>query len=155
MGDVLSLIEKAEQAIDKDEALEMQRKLMKNEFTLEDFRNQLRQVRRLGSFDKLLDMLPSGLFGGFKMTPEQNAEMENKLKLTDAIINSMTPDERRDHNILNAWRRKRIAKGSGVTVAELNNLLNRFNQMQQMLKKMGKFQKMMARGGVMPKGFRF
>jgi signal recognition particle subunit SRP54 len=136
MGDVLSLIEKVQSEVDEKEALEMQRKLMKNEFTLEDFRNQLRQVRRLGSFDKLLDMLPSGLFGGFKMTPEQNAEMENKLKLTDAIINSMTPDERRDHNILNASRRKRIAKGSGTSVQEINQMINEYTEMRKMMRMM-------------------
>ena len=136
MGDVLSLIEKVQSEVDEKEALEMQRKLMKNEFTLEDFRNQLRQVRRLGSFDKLLDMLPSGLFGGFKMTPEQNAEMENKLKLTDAIINSMTPAERRDHNLLNASRRKRIAKGSGTSVQEINQMINEYTEMRKMMRMM-------------------
>ncbi len=136
MGDVLSLIEKVQSEVNEQEALEMQRKLMKNEFSLEDFRNQLRQVRRLGSFDKLLDMLPSGLFGGFKMSPEQNAEMEQKLKLTDAIINSMTPAERRDHNILNASRRKRIAKGSGTSVQEINQMINEYTEMRKMMRMM-------------------
>src|SRR5437868_696710 len=81
MGDVLSLIEKVQSEVDEKQAMEMQRKLMKNEFSLEDFRDQLRQVRKLGSFDKLMDMLPSGLFGGFKMSPEQNQEMERKFKM--------------------------------------------------------------------------
>jgi signal recognition particle subunit SRP54 len=136
MGDVLSLIEKVQSEIDEEEAMEMQRKMMRDQFTLEDFRNQLRQVRRLGSFDKLMDMLPSGLFGGFRMTPEQNAEMEDKLKLTDAIINSMTPQERTNHQILNASRRKRIARGSGTSVQEINQMINEYEEMRKMMRMM-------------------
>jgi signal recognition particle subunit SRP54 len=136
MGDVLSLIEKVQAEVDEKQAMEMQRKLMKNEFSLEDFRDQLRQVRRLGSFDKLMDMLPSGLFGGFKMSPEQNQEMERKLKVTDAIINSMTPKERGNHDILNASRRKRIAKGSGTSVQEVNQMINEYVDMKKMMRMM-------------------
>ncbi|MEW6129352.1 MAG: signal recognition particle protein [Acidobacteriota bacterium] len=136
MGDVLSLIEKVQSEINEQEALEMQKKLMRDQFTLEDFRNQLRQVRRLGSFDKLLDMLPSGLFGGFRMTPEQNAEMEAKLKVTDAIINSMTPQERTHHQILNASRRKRIARGSGTSVQAVNQMINEYEEMRKMMRMM-------------------
>ncbi len=136
MGDVLSLIEKVQSEIDEKEAMEMQKKLMSDSFTLEDFRNQLRQVRRLGSFDKLLDMLPSGLFGGFRMTPEQNAEMEDKLKVTDAIINSMTPQERTHHQVLNASRRKRIARGSGTSVQAVNQMINEYEEMRKMMRMM-------------------
>jgi signal recognition particle subunit SRP54 len=136
MGDVLSLIEKVQAEVDEKQAMEMQRKLMKNEFSLEDFRDQLRQVRKLGSFDKLMDMLPSGLFGGFKMSPEQNLEMERKLKTTDAIINSMTPKERVNHDILNASRRKRIAKGSGTSVQEVNQMINEYVDMKKMMRMM-------------------
>jgi signal recognition particle subunit SRP54 len=136
MGDVLSLIEKVQAEVDEAQALEMQRKLMKNEFSLEDFRDQLRQVRRLGSFDKLMDMLPSGLFGGFKMSAEQNVEMERKLKVTDAIINSMTPKERSNHDILNASRRKRIAKGSGTSVQAVNQMINEYVDMRKMMRMM-------------------
>jgi signal recognition particle subunit SRP54 len=136
MGDVLSLIEKVQAEVDEKQALEMQRKLMKNEFSLEDFRDQLRQVRRLGSFDKLMDMLPSGMFGGFKMSPEQNQEMERKLQITDAIINSMTPKERGDHKLLDASRRKRIARGSGTSVQEVNQMINEYVDMKKMMRMM-------------------
>ncbi len=136
MGDVLSLIEKVQAEVNEEQAMEMQRKLMKNEFSLEDFRDQLRQVRKLGSFDKLMDMLPSGMFGGFKMSAEQNVEMERKLKLTDAIINSMTPHERTHHDILNASRRKRIAKGSGTSVQAVNQMINEYVDMRKMMRMM-------------------
>jgi signal recognition particle subunit SRP54 len=136
MGDVLSLIEKVQSEVDEQKALELQEKLQRDKFSLEDFRDQLRQMKRLGSMDKLLDMLPSGLFGGLRMTPEQTAEMEDKLKLTEAIINSMTPEERRDHAILNASRRKRIARGSGTTVQEVNQMINEYTEMRKMMRMM-------------------
>src|SRR6267378_3179922 len=120
MGDVLSLIEKVQAEVDQDKAMELQQKLARDKFSLEDFRDQLRQMKRLGSLDKLLDMLPSNLIGGMRVTDEQTAEMEQKLKLTEAIINSMTPAERRDHTLLNASRRKRIARGSGTAVQDVN-----------------------------------
>jgi signal recognition particle subunit SRP54 len=136
MGDVLSLIEKVQTEVDSDKAQELQAKLAQNKFTLEDFRDTFRQVKRMGSFDKLLDMLPSNLLGGFRVTPEQMVEMEQKLKLTDAIINSMTPGERTDHNILNGSRRKRIAKGSGTTVQEVNQMINEYTEMRKMMRMM-------------------
>lgn len=141
MGDVLSLIEKVQAEVDEEKALELQKKIMGDKFTLEDFRDQLRQMKRLGSLDKLLDMLPKGLFGGMRITPEQSAEMESKLKLTEAIINSMTPNERVDYSILNASRRKRIAKGSGTTVQEVNSMINEYLEMRKMMR-------MMTSGGV-------
>jgi signal recognition particle subunit SRP54 len=136
MGDVLSLIEKVQAEVDQDKALELQQKLQKDKFSLEDFRDQLRQMKRLGSLDKLLDMLPSNLLGGMRMTPEQTAEMEQKLKITDAIISSMTPEERRDHTLLNGSRRKRIARGSGTAVQEVNQMINEYTEMRKMMRMM-------------------
>ncbi|HSB08321.1 MAG TPA: signal recognition particle protein [Blastocatellia bacterium] len=136
MGDVLTLIEKVQAEVDQDKAIELQQKLARDKFTLEDFRDQLRQMKRLGSLDKLLDMLPSNLLGGMRMTPEQSAEMEQKLKLTEAIINSMTPQERRDHTLLNASRRKRIARGSGTAVQDVNQMINEYSEMRKMMRMM-------------------
>ena len=136
MGDVLSLIEKVQAEVDQDKALELQQKLARDKFSLEDFRDQLRQMKRLGSLDKLLDMLPSSMLGGMRMTPEQTAEMEQKLKTTDAIISSMTPAERRDHTLLNGSRRKRIARGSGTAVQEVNQMINEYTEMRKMMRMM-------------------
>jgi signal recognition particle subunit SRP54 len=136
MGDVLSLIEKVQSEVDEEKALELQDKLARDKFSLEDFRDQLRQVKRLGSLDKILDMLPANLLGGMRMTPEQTAEMEQKLKLTEAIINSMTPEERRNHDLLNASRRKRIARGSGTAVSEVNQMINEYLEMRKMMRMM-------------------
>lgn len=136
MGDVLSLIEKVQAEVDEEKALELQDKLARDKFSLEDFRDQLRQMKRLGSLDKILDMLPSNMLGGLKMTPEQTSEMESKLKLTEAIINSMTPAERRDHALLNASRRKRIARGSGTTVTDVNQMINEYTEMRKMMRMM-------------------
>ncbi|MBM3836510.1 MAG: signal recognition particle protein [Verrucomicrobia bacterium] len=149
MGDVVSLVERAAEAVDLDEAKRMEEKMRKGQFTLEDFLDQLRQMRKLGSLESIVGMLP----GGSEML--QGADLsksEKEFRRMEGMICAMTPQERRHPQILNARRRQRIAKGSGVTVAELNNLLNRFNQMQQMMRKMGKLQKMMKRmGGVMPR----
>lgn len=136
MGDVLSLIEKVQSEVDEEKALELQEKLARDKFSLEDFRDQLRQMKRLGSLDKLLDMLPTNLLGGMRMTPEQTAEMEQKLKLTEAIINSMTPEERRNHALLNASRRKRIARGSGTSVQDVNQMINEYTEMRKMMRMM-------------------
>jgi signal recognition particle subunit SRP54 len=134
MGDVLSLIEKVQAEVDQEKAIELQQKLARDKFSLEDFRDQLRQMKRLGSLDKLLDMLPSNLLGGFRVTPEQTAEMEHKLKVTEAIINSMTLKERRDHTLLNGSRRKRIARGSGTAVQEVNQMINEYTEMRKMMR---------------------
>ncbi|MEW6212481.1 MAG: signal recognition particle protein [Acidobacteriota bacterium] len=136
MGDVLSLIEKVQAEVDEEKALELQKKLARDQFTLEDFRDQLKQVKKLGSLGKLIDMLPSGLFGGLRITPEQSAEMEGKLKLTEAVINSMTLQERSNHAILNASRRKRIARGSGTSVAEVNKVISEYEDMRKMMRMM-------------------
>jgi len=152
MGDVVSLVEKAAEAVDLDEAMRLEERMRKGQFTLNDFLDQLRQVKKLGSLESIMGMLP----GGAEML--KNADLsqgEREFRRMEGIICAMTPQERTHPQILNARRRLRIAKGSGVAVSEVNNLLNRFSQMQQMMKKMGKFQKMMARmGGAMPKGFR-
>jgi signal recognition particle subunit SRP54 len=116
MGDVLSLIEEVQSKVDQQEAEEQLKKLQKNEFTLDDFRSQLRQVKKLGSFSKIMKLLPDQLLGGIGMPQldeEQSKMMEKELKRTEAMIDSMTWEERNDHRILNANRRRRIARGSG------------------------------------------
>src|SRR3989449_9138155 len=137
MGDVLSLIEEVQSKVDQSEAEEQLKKLQKNEFTLEDFRSQLRQVKKLGSFSKILKLLPDQLLGGIGMpqlTDEQAGVMEKELKRTEAMIDSMTLQERTDHRILNANRRRRIARGSGSTVAQGNSLIKQYGEMRQMMR---------------------
>jgi signal recognition particle subunit SRP54 len=139
MGDVLSLIEEVQAKVDQSEAEEQLKKMQKNEFTLDDFRKQLRQVKRLGSFSKIMKMLPDQLLGGIGMpelTDEQSAQMEKELKRTEAIIDSMTKEERSDHRILNANRRRRIARGSGTNVAEVNALIKQYTEMRQMMRQL-------------------
>ncbi len=135
MGDVLSLIEKAQDTIDKKKALELQQKLKQDQFTLEDFRDQLRQIRKMGSLEEILSMIPG--FNKIKQLKELTPD-EKELIHIEAIINSMTPEERRNYQIINASRRKRIAKGSGTTVQDVNRLLKNYAQMHKMLKKMKK-----------------
>ncbi|MFL6230427.1 MAG: signal recognition particle protein [Pyrinomonadaceae bacterium] len=139
MGDVLSLIEEVQSKVDQSEAEAQLKKLQKNEFTLDDFRSQLRQVKRLGSFSKIMKLLPDQLLGGIGMPnldEEQTAQMEGELKRTEAIIDSMTRQERTDHRLLNAGRRRRIAMGSGTTVAEVNQLIKQYAEMRQMMRQM-------------------
>ncbi len=135
MGDVLSLVEKASQAYDQEKAREMARKMAKDAFTLEDFRDQLQSLKKLGSLDSILGMLPgAGKLKGLKnLKPD-----EKELVRIEAIINSMTPGERRNHKIINASRRKRIARGSGTTVADVNRLLKNFVQARKMMKSMSR-----------------
>jgi signal recognition particle subunit SRP54 len=151
MGDVVSLVEKAAEAVDADEAKRMEEKMRKGQFTLSDFLEQLRQMKKLGSLESVVGMLPGGaeMLKGADM-----GKQERDFRRMEGIICAMTPKERQSPQILNARRRIRIAKGSGVQVAEVNNLLNRFGQLQQMMKKMGKFQKAMARMGGMPPMFK-
>jgi signal recognition particle subunit SRP54 len=130
MGDVLSLIEKAQEVVDQKKALET---LKKDSFTLEDFRDQLRQIRKLGTMEQILGMLPS--IGPFRDMQKAKVD-EKELVRTEAIINSMTPKERRNHQIINGSRRKRIAKGSGTSVQEVNQLLKQYIQAQKMMKNM-------------------
>lgn len=144
MGDVVSLVEKAAEAVDVDEAMRLEEKMRKGQFTLEDFLEQLRQMKKLGPLESIVGMLP----GGAEIAKNNDfSKQEKEFRRMEAMICGMTFQERRNPHILNAKRRQRIAKGSGVSVTELNTMLNKFAQMQQMMKKMGKFQKMMARMG--------
>jgi len=135
MGDILSLIERAEQAVDKKAALELERKLRKDEFTLEDFRDQLRQIRKMGPLEQLVDMLPK--IGPLQNLPKDASVDEGKLKQVEAIINSMTNQERRDHNVIDGKRRKRIAAGSGSSVQDVNQVIKQYMQMRTMMKQYG------------------
>ena len=148
MGDVVSLVEKAAETVDIEEAKKLEEKMRKGQFTLEDFLDQLRQMKKLGSLESIVGMLP----GGSEMLKQADmTKQEKEFKRMEGIICAMTPKERGTPQILNAKRRQRIAKGSGVTVTDVNRLLNQFSEMQQMMKKFGKFQKMMAKmGGGMP-----
>lgn len=132
MGDVLSLIERAQETVDLEKAKEMEQKLRKASFTLDDFRDMFQQVRNLGPMDQLLKMIP----GMGKMKGLENVNLDDKrFTRMDAIITSMTKEERRDPSVMNASRRRRVAVGSGVTVREVNQVLNQFEQMQQMMKR--------------------
>jgi signal recognition particle subunit SRP54 len=131
MGDVLSLIEKVEETIDQKKAEEMQRKLIDNEFTLEDFRDQIKQIRKLGPLESLLGMMPN--IGPIKDLKNVKVD-ENEITRIVAIIDSMTPKERYNHMIINGARRRRIAKGSGTSVQEVNSLLKQYAQARKMMK---------------------
>ena len=134
MGDMLSLIEKVEDSFSEREALQMQKKLKRNEFTLEDFRDQLRSMRKMGSMKDVLGMLP-----GMNTSALQEANIDDhKLVKIDAIISSMTIKERQNHKLMNGSRRLRVAKGSGTTVSEINRLLKQFAQMRKMMQKLSK-----------------
>jgi signal recognition particle subunit SRP54 len=144
MGDVVSLVEKAAEAVDEVEARKLEEKMRKGQFTLEDFLDQLRQMKKLGPLESIIGMLPGGS-EALKQTDVNQQERE--FRRMEGIICAMTFKERRTPQILNARRRLRIAKGSGVAVSDVNSLLNKFGQMQQMMKKFGKFQRLMARMG--------
>ena len=134
MGDLLTFVEKAQDQVDEKQAKELERKLRKNEFTLEDFRDQLRTIRKMGPLEQIMGMLPG--MGNIKALAENKPD-EKQLGRIEAIIGSMTPDERRKQHIINGSRRKRIAKGSGTSVEEVNRLLKQFVQMQKMMKQLG------------------
>ena len=131
MGDVLSLIEKAEETVDRAKAEELEEKLRRAEFTLEDFRDQLRQLKKMGPLDQVLEMIPG-------VAPEVRGQAvdERKLKRLEAIIDSMTPKERRRPDLLDGRRRKRVARGSGTTVQEINQLLRQYAEMRRLMKAM-------------------
>ena len=145
MGDVVSLVEKAAEAVDLEDAKRLEEKMRKGQFTLEDFLEQLRAMKKLGSLESVVGMLP----GGAEVLKQQGdlSRQEKEFKRMEGMICAMTPKERKSPAILNANRRRRIAAGSGVSVTELNTMLNKFGQMQQMMKKMGKLQRMMAKMG--------
>ncbi len=134
MGDVLSLIERAEAAIDVEDAERLEQKIRANEFTLEDFRDQLKTIKKMGPLEQIIGMLPG--MGNLKALAENKPD-EKQITRVEAIINSMTPEERRKQHIINGSRRKRIARGSGTSVEEVNRLLKQFVQMQKMLKSLG------------------
>ena len=133
-GDVISLVEKAQEVIDEKQAEQLQKKIFENKFDLDDFRNQLLQLRKLGSMKQILGMMP-----GVNRKMMKNFQVDDRqLIWTEAIINSMTPGERSNPHLINGSRRKRIAQGSGRTVQEINQLLKQFTQMQKMMKRIGK-----------------
>ena len=134
MGDVLSLIEKAEAVVDKEKAEKLARKIKKNEFSLEDFRDQIQQIKKMGSLEQIMGMIP----GLNKMKQMQNMPKpdDSELVRTEAIINSMTRVERRNYQIINASRRQRIASGSGTSVQDVNRVIKSYSQMLKMMKKM-------------------
>jgi signal recognition particle subunit SRP54 len=134
LGDVMTLIEQAQKAFDEETRAEMEQKFLSDQFTLEDFLEQLQQVKKMGSLQSMLGMLP----GAGKMKDQIENIDESELTRTEAIIRSMTPAERRQPRLLNASRRKRIAMGSGVTVTEVNQLMTRFEQAQKMMKTVAK-----------------
>ena len=141
MGDVLSLVEKAQQTFDMEEAKKMEKKIRKDEFTLDDFLNQMQQVKKLGSLESILGMIP-GMGGLKKQLAGQDIDLDGKeMRQIEAIIKSMTPKERADISIINGSRRKRIALGSGTRVQDVNKLLKQFGEMKKMMKKMKKMQK--------------
>jgi signal recognition particle subunit SRP54 len=144
MGDVLGLIERAQKTVDEKKARELERKLREDEFTLEDFRDQLRQIRKMGSVEQLMGMLPK--VGPFAKIPKDAQIDEKQLKSTEAIINSMTARERADHNVIDGKRRKRIARGSGTSVQEVNQVLKQYADMRRMMKQYGSLSKMKMRG---------
>ncbi len=135
MGDVLTMIEKVQAVVDEKEAATLEKRLRKNEFTLEDFRDQMVQIRKMGSISELINMIP----GMGKIKQLKNLEVnENEFIKIEAIINSMTPQERHLHTLIKGGRRKRIAKGSGTSVQDINNLLKNYTQVVKMMKKINK-----------------
>lgn len=141
MGDVLSLVEKAQATFDMEEAKKMEKKLRKDEFTLDDFLAQMQQVKKLGSLENILGLIP-GMGGLKKQLAGQDIDLDGKeMRQIEAIIKSMTPKERANITIINGSRRKRIAMGSGTRVQDVNKLLKQFGEMKKMMKKMKKMQK--------------
>jgi len=144
MGDVVSLVEKAAEAVDLDEAKRLEEKMRKGQFTLTDFLDQLRQMKKLGPLETIVGMLPGGAEA---LKGQDLSKQEKEMRHMEAMICGMTAQERANPHILNARRRQRIAKGSGVSVTELNTMLNKFFEMQQFMKKMPKLQRMIAKMG--------
>jgi signal recognition particle subunit SRP54 len=136
MGDMIGLIEKAEAAFDQKTQKEQADRVLTGQFTLEDFADQLKQMRKMGSISQVLDMLPGGLGQAARnISPE---ETDRNMKRTEAIINSMTRDEKRNPDLLNASRRRRIARGSGTDVQDVNRLMKQFRDTQRLMKTMQK-----------------
>ncbi len=134
MGDIVSLVEKAQINIDQEQAEKIEKKLQSQQFTLEDFLDQMQQLKKMGPLDQIMGMIP-----GMGNSPLGKVQLdERELARVEAIINSMTPEERKKPNIINGSRRKRVAKGSGTAVQDVNRLLNQFVQIQKMVKRLGK-----------------
>src|SRR5688572_14144327 len=138
MGDVLTLIEEVQGKISEEEAQAQLAKMTRNQFTLEDFKAQLGQFKKLGSMSKLMKMLPEQMMGGLQISDEQSVEVDSQMKRTEAIIDSMTKHERNDHRVLDASRKTRIARGSGSTIAEVNQLIRQYEQMRKMMAQMNR-----------------
>ena len=138
MGDVLTLIEEVQGKISEEEAQAQLAKMTRNDFTLEDFRSQLGQFKRLGSMSKLMKMLPEQLMGGMQLDEEQSAEVDKQMKKTEAIIDSMTKLERVNYKVLDASRKTRIARGSGSSISEINQLIRQYEQMRKMMAQMNR-----------------
>jgi len=133
MGDIVTLVEKAQRQVDEEKARKLEEKLRKNQFTLEDFRDQIREIRKMGPLKEILSMLP-GVGSALR-----NVDIDEKeLVKIEAIINSMTPEERRKPQIINASRKRRIAMGSGTSVQDVNRLLRQFEEMQKLLKQLNR-----------------
>ena len=135
MGDVLTLVEKAQSAFDEKQALDLQRKIKKDQFTLDDFKKQIQQIKKMGSIDSILSMVPG--FSALKKAKDVKVDERDMVRV-EAIIDSMTPKERHDPSCLNASRRKRIANGSGTRVQEVNQLIKQYDEMRKMMKKLRK-----------------
>jgi len=144
MGDMLSLIERAEQTFDRKKAEDLAKKLRREEFSLEDFRDQLQQLKKMGTLEQLVGMLPK--IGPLQNLPKNLDVDERRLKRVEAIINSMTAAERADHNVIDGKRRKRIARGSGTTVQDVNDVLKQYMEMKRMIKQYGALGRMKGRG---------
>jgi signal recognition particle subunit SRP54 len=147
MGDIVTLVEKAQDRIDDERAVQLERKLRQSQFTFEDFLEQMQEVRAMGPLDQLVGMIP-----GMQRLPQNATVDERALVRIEAIIRSMTAEERRRPQVINGSRRKRIAAGSGTTVQDVNRLLKQFEQMQKMMKALGKGGKF-RRGMRLPAGF--
>jgi signal recognition particle subunit SRP54 len=132
MGDMLSLIEKAQENYDDEQAAKLEKKIRKNEFTLEDYLEQMEQMQKMGGLGKMLDMLPG--LGGKKVGDDEIEKGEREIRQMAAIIQSMTPEERRNPQVLNASRRKRIAAGSGQPVSKINSLIKKFDEAKKLMK---------------------
>ncbi len=153
MGDILSLIEKAESALDKEKAAELEKKLYSQQFTLEDFQEQLVQIKKMGSLNEIIDLIPGG--AGIPREIKDLSLGEKQLVVTEAIINSMTRSERVNPHMINSSRRKRIAMGSGTNVQDVNRLLKQFEQMKKMMKRLGAMEKKGFKKFKRNKGFPF
>ncbi|MCS6874333.1 MAG: signal recognition particle protein [Pyrinomonadaceae bacterium] len=163
MGDILTLIEEVQTKLDEEEAAKQLEKIRRSQFTLDDFREQMRQFNKLGSMSKIIDLLPEQFFGGIKPKKEDLEKIEYQMKRAAAIIDSMTRQERQNYKIIDASRKNRIAKGSGTTISEVNQLLRQYEKTLQMMSKMKRSgllgqltDKFMGRfGGGLPHAFPF